>query len=155
MMQKKEKEITDRNEIDDILKKNTVCRIALSDNNKPYMIPVSYGYDDEKIYIHCAQEGRKLDIIKKNRHVCFEVSDNIGLVGGESACQYTARFRSVIGFGEIEIVIDRERIRKGLNIIMRQHTGKEEWDYKEKILGHTGMLVIRIHSVSGKKAGMK
>ena len=62
-MRRKDKEIKDKKEIESIIKRAKVCRIALSDNNMPYIIPVNYGYKNNCIYIHSASEGKKIDII--------------------------------------------------------------------------------------------
>ena len=72
-MRRKEKEIKDRKEIISILQKAKICRIGLSENNKPYIVPMNFGYKEGCLYFHCANEGRKIGIIKKNNNVCFEI----------------------------------------------------------------------------------
>ena len=153
-MRKKEKEITAKSEIEKILKNNTVCRIALSENNMPYIVPMSYGYEEGKLYLHCAKEGKKLDIIRKNSRVCFEVSDSIELIKADIPCKFSTKFRSLIGTGNIEIAEDRNMVKKGLEIIMQQHAGTEQWEFPEKIYDHVHILVIRIDNVTGKKSGI-
>ena len=71
-MRRKDKEIKDKEVIESIIKRATVCRIALSENNVPYIVPLSFGYKDNCLYFHSAPEGRKIDIIKQNNNVCFE-----------------------------------------------------------------------------------
>ena len=69
-MRRSDREIADKSEIIRIIEKCDVCRLALSQNNAPYIVPMSFGYEyaDNKltIYFHCAKEGRKLDIIREN-----------------------------------------------------------------------------------------
>ena len=72
-MRKKEREITDIGEIEKIIRKATVCRLGLALNDVPYVVPLSFGYADKTLYLHGAKEGKKLDIIRQNNRVCFEV----------------------------------------------------------------------------------
>jgi len=78
-MRRKEKEITNRPEIDTILKGAQVCRLALARENEPYLVPVFFGYDGSRLYFHTAREGRKLDFVAANNRVCFEVELNVNL----------------------------------------------------------------------------
>ena len=64
-VRRKDKEIKDKEVIESIIKRATVCRIALSENNVPYIVPLSFGYKDNCLYFHSAPEGRKIDIIKQ------------------------------------------------------------------------------------------
>ena len=76
-MRRKDKEIIDVNEKINVIKKCKVCRIGLSENNIPYIIPLNFGYKYENnlltLYFHSALEGKKLDIIKNNNNACFEI----------------------------------------------------------------------------------
>ncbi|MCK4392110.1 pyridoxamine 5'-phosphate oxidase family protein, partial [Candidatus Bipolaricaulota bacterium] len=88
-MRRRDKEITDQAQIKDILDRASVCRIALCDNNVPYIVPVNFGYAGDCLYIHCASEGRKVDILRRNPKVCFEVDIDHALVAGATPCSYT------------------------------------------------------------------
>ncbi len=153
-MRRSEKQITDQKELNEILLKNHICRIALSDNNTPYIIPVNYGYDEKYIFIHSAVEGHKLDIIRKNNKVCFEITDSIDIVAAESACDFGTKFRSVIGFGKIKIVSDSDRKINALRTIMHQHTKKNLWNFNEISVSKIVILEIKIESLTGKKSGV-
>jgi nitroimidazol reductase NimA-like FMN-containing flavoprotein (pyridoxamine 5'-phosphate oxidase superfamily) len=150
-MRRNEREITDKSEISEILASNTICRIALSRNDTPYIVPMSYGYADGAIYLHSAGEGTKIDIIRENHRVCFEVTDFVEPVPGNKACDFSVRYRSVVGFGKIEIVEDIEEKQAGLNHIMRRHTGKGEWEIPEKAVSGVTVLKITIEKISGKQ----
>jgi len=71
-MRRTEKEIENRAEIDSIIRRNQVCRVGLSEQGSPYVVPLCFGYDGESLYFHCAREGRKLDILRQNDKVCLE-----------------------------------------------------------------------------------
>src|SRR5512136_2156564 len=105
-MRKQEREIRDEAEIQEILEKGLVCRLGLYDGQYPYVVPLNYGYRNGCMYFHCAREGKKTDILKKNGRVCIEVDIDFRVVRGETPCRWTAKYRSVIGFGSARIIDD-------------------------------------------------
>jgi nitroimidazol reductase NimA-like FMN-containing flavoprotein (pyridoxamine 5'-phosphate oxidase superfamily) len=148
-MRRKDKEIGDPSEINDILKTAKTVRLAMADEGEPYIVPLNYGYHDHALYIHCAKEGRKLDILRKNPRVCFEIEGKSELVTGETACQWTMNYRSLIGYGTVEILESEEEKIAGLDILM-QHFGSFNNTYHPKHIANIVMLKITIESVTGK-----
>ena len=71
-MRRNDREIKDRKEIDGIIRRCRVCRLAMCDDGQPYIVPLNFGYDGRFLYFHAAPEGRKIDIIKRNNRVGFE-----------------------------------------------------------------------------------
>ncbi len=138
--------------IEKILKEATVCRIALFDNNYPYIVPMNYGYNNNFIYFHCAPTGKKIDLIRQNNNVGFEIELFSELVTGELACSWTTKFCSVIGQGAIEIIVDSELKQKGLDIIMQQH-GSHNNTYNKKSIAKMVLLQLTIHNVTAKIKG--
>lgn len=153
-MRRKDREITDPNEIVEIIKKCDVCRIALFDDEYPYIIPLNFGYEKTEdiinLYFHCAQTGTKLDLIKKCNKVSFEMDCSHVLVTGEQACDYTMEFESVCGTGKIEILEEDEKIN-ALNILMKQYSSKEKNTFDENLLKITTALRLTVKSITGKK----
>jgi nitroimidazol reductase NimA-like FMN-containing flavoprotein (pyridoxamine 5'-phosphate oxidase superfamily) len=129
-----------------------ICRLAIAENNIPYIVPVNYGYRNGALYIHSAPEGRKISIIEKNDMVCFEVESGVRMIPADSACGFSMAYRSVIGYGRARIIQDRSMKREALEIIMRQQTGSEGWSYSEDALGKTAVIKVEIESMSGKKS---
>lgn len=129
-MRRIDRELTETKDIIEIIEKNKVLRMAMADGKKPYIVPLNYGYtfEDGKLtfYIHCAREGRKLDILKGNNNICFETDCEHELIEAEKACGYGYRFASVIGEGTCSIVEDREEKIKGLSLLMKHQTGSEK-----------------------------
>ena len=72
-MRKVEREIRDQAEILAIMNEALVCRLGFSDEGTPYVVPMNFGLGENCLYLHCAREGRKLDILRKNDRVCFEM----------------------------------------------------------------------------------
>ena len=128
-MRRKDKEITDVDEKLNIIKKCKVCRLGLSENNAPYIIPLNYGYNFEKntltLFFHSAAEGKKLEIIKNNNNACFEIDCETKLIEAEKACNYGYAFKSIIGFGKIIVLENETEKINGLNLIMKHQTEKE------------------------------
>lgn len=151
-MRRKDKLIDDRSEIVDIISSNTICRIALSDGSNPYLVPLNYGYRNNKLYMHAAKEGRKLDIIKINNKVCFEITDSVEVVSAEKACSFSSKYRCVIGFGRVNLLTDARKKIEALNVIMAQQTKKDSWDFIESQVAKVIILEIEIDSMTGKKS---
>ena len=151
-MRRKEKEILDRAQIDAILERALVCRIALCDDSTPYILPVNFGYEDGCLYIHCALKGKKLDILKRNSMVCFEVDIDHALVVGATPCSHTFRYRSVIGFGSAVFVDNVTEKRKGLDAIVKHYSGGHP-SYSDDARAKVTILKIEIESMTGKRSG--
>jgi uncharacterized protein len=151
-MRRKEKEITDIAAIEDVLKRATVCRLGLCEDNRPYVVPVCFGYENKALYIHCAKEGKKLDIIRKNNYVCFEADIDNKLIATDRPCKWGFNYKSVIGFGRAVQVEDTEGKRKALDIIMRQFSANT-FDYPQESIRKTTIIKVEIESMTGKQSG--
>jgi uncharacterized protein len=151
-MRKTEREIEDIAAIEDILKRAYVCRLGLCEGNQPYIVPLCYGYEGKALYIHCAREGKKLDIIRKNNCVSFEVDIDNEVVKGTSACKWSFKYKSVIGFGRAVLVEDAESKRKALDIILKQFSA-DIFEYPEEAVRNTTIVKVEIESMTGKQSG--
>lgn len=152
-MRRKEREITDRKEIDEIISLGKVMHLALSDNNLPFLIPVFYAYDGTSLYFHSAKAGTKIDILKRNNNVCFEISVDNGIVESDMACDFEAKHRTVIGFGKAEFVESEDDKIAVLDRIVSQFTDKK-FEYPKGNLHATAVIRIDIESIKGKKHGV-
>ena len=151
-MRRKEKEIADIAEIEDVISRAEVCRIGLVDGDEPYIVPVFFGYERNAIYFHCAPEGRKLDLIRKNNRVCVEMETGVAIKKGEQPCGWSAAYRSVIGVGRAAILEKEEEKVHGLNVLMEHYAGSDaNVDFPK--LDVTAVVRIDIERMSGKKAG--
>ncbi|MDR2765491.1 MAG: pyridoxamine 5'-phosphate oxidase family protein [Tannerella sp.] len=151
-MRRREREITDRKEIDEILYSGKVMHLALSDDNLPFLVPVFYAYDGVSLYFHSAKAGTKIEIMKKNDNVCFEVSIDHGIVESDMACDFEAQHRTVIGFGKAEFIEADEDKIAALNRIVARFTDRK-FEFPKGNLNATAVIRINIVSVKGKKHG--
>lgn len=152
-MRRKEKEIIDKKIIEQILSNSEICRIAMIDGDKPYIVPLNYGYFDNAIYFHSAPLGKKIDILKHNNKVCFEIEFYNETIKKESPCDWSTKYRSVIGYGTVEIITDFEEKKKGLDIIMAHYRKPVNNVYKDKQVDFIVILKLIIEQITGKQSG--
>lgn len=149
-MRRKDREITERSEIEDILASAKIMHLALADNDVPFLVPLHFAFDGQAIYFHSARVGAKVEILKRNNLVCFEICDYRGVVESGLACDFEASHRTVIGLGRAHFVEeDAEKIR-ALNLIVAKFTEKK-FSYPQNKLDSTLVVRIDIESVKGKK----
>jgi uncharacterized protein len=151
-MRRKNREITDLSEIKDVLNKGKIMRIALTDGLIPFLVPVFYAYDGTAVYFHSAKAGTKVELMKKNNNICFEVSVDHGIIEDEMPCDFEAKHRTVIGIGKAVFVEDEAEKVKALNMIVGQFTSKK-FEFPENNLKATLVVRIDIASMKGKKHG--
>jgi len=153
-MRRKDREITELDTIVSIIKKCDVCRLALFDQEYPYIVPLNFGvqYDEGKIelYFHGASEGKKLDLMKQNNKVSFEMDCSHKLITEEIACNYTMEYESVIGQGIIEILSEEDKI-KALDAIMRNYSKETNFEYNDKYIKAITVLKLSVTEVFGKQ----
>ena len=153
-MRKINRLVSDKNELIEIMGRCDVCRIGFFDGEFPYIVPMNFGFDYSDgltLYFHCAPEGRKLDIIRENNKVCFEMDCSHQLKTGELACQYSMNYECIIGEGEIFIVEDKEEKINGLHLLMKQYGRTADLHYDDKVLSRTVVLKINATDFTGKK----
>ncbi len=151
-MRRKEKEIVDRAAIEAVILSSRVCRLGMACDNRPYVVPLCFGYENNTLYLHCAREGKKIDILRNNHAVCFEFDSDYQVIEAGEACEWGMKYRSVIGFGKASFIDDPESKRKALDIIMRQYSDRGH-EYTERALGNTAVIKIDIEEMTGKESG--
>lgn len=151
-MRRKEREITDRAAIDEILGRATICRLGLADDGEPYVVPLCFGYDGEALFFHSATSGRKIDMIGRNSRVCFEVDVDQEIVEAAEACGWTMKYRSVIGFGRARFIDDPVEREEGLHTLMR-HYSDEAFTMARGAMAKTLVIKVEIESMTGKESG--
>ena len=155
-MRRRDKEIIDTEDKINLINQYKVCRLGLSENNQPYVVPLNYGYSFEEgiltLFFHGAKEGKKAGIMKNNNKACFEIDGDDKLIEGKKACKYGYAFKSIIGFGEITILENKEEKNDGLNKIMKHQTGKEiEYEFTEEELKSVMVYKMEVREFTGKQ----
>ena len=153
-MRRKEKEIKDKKEIEQIFKEAHVCRLGMVDGKIPYIVPMNFGYRDNILYFHSALSGRKIDILKNNPDICFEIDIPGDLINSEKACSWSMNYRSLMGEGKVIFISDEDEKADALNIIMGHYSGNTNWDINMKMIKNTSVFKVKIGSVSAKRSGI-
>jgi uncharacterized protein len=154
-MRRKDRRISDREDLRSILSKADACRLAFAVGDIPYIVALSFGYSWEGdlplLYFHCARAGRKLDMMRANPRVCFELDADREVQAGVAPCDWTTRYASIVGYGTLsEITGDAER-RAGLDLVLRHYGWDGEGDYAAAALGATIVLELRVDELCGKR----
>ena len=151
-LRRKDLEIHDPEIIEQILSEGVVCRLVMNDGEVPYLLPFNYGYKDHCIYIHSAPEGKKIDLLKMDNKVRFEITSIAELITGEAACDWAMKYRSVIGIGEVEILTDSKDKIDGLNVLMKHNGFTGDFEYHEKHLANVVILKLMIQEMTAKQS---
>ncbi|MBI1921385.1 MAG: pyridoxamine 5'-phosphate oxidase family protein [Geobacter sp.] len=154
-MRKQNKRITDADVIIDLLKSCHVGRLGtMGSDGWPMVKPLNFAWHEGSIYFHCALEGEKLEDIRRDSRVCFEVDLPIAYVKGtaENPCRAEYLYRSVILRGRDSLVESRAEKVLALNALMHKYQPEGEWrDYPEEKLDITGIVRIDIEDMCGKE----
>jgi hypothetical protein len=147
------RKITDRNTFEEILLDAPYLRLALCDEGRPYIVPVSFGYRDGTIYLHSSRKGMKIDILGKNNKVCFETDAYYGLLPSDEPCSYFMKYRSVVGFGTASILEKEDEIKAGLSVVIERYHDKE-YNIDDLDPGEVAIIRIDIQELHGREYGM-
>lgn len=148
--------VQERKQIDDIIQQNKVCYIGLIDKEGfPYVIPMNFGYSDDIVYLHSAQEGGAIEALKENPNVCVTFCTEPLLVhqNEEVACSYRMKGSSVICRGKVSFENDYDEKVKALDVIMKQYTDRT-FVYSEPAVRNVLIWKIPIDKVSTKIFGV-
>jgi hypothetical protein len=149
-MRRSEREVTDAEEMQDILSRATVGHLGLADAGTPYLVPLCFGHEPGRIYFHCAAEGRKLHIIRRNPRACFQADVDFRHVPSpQKPCASTMHYRSVMAFGRVHVVEHPAEKVHGLDLITR-HYSDRSGPYPDPVLQRTTVLRLDVERITGK-----
>jgi nitroimidazol reductase NimA-like FMN-containing flavoprotein (pyridoxamine 5'-phosphate oxidase superfamily) len=157
LMRRKDKEISEIGELHRILDEASVLRLAMVEEGRPYVVPLTFAREGDDLWIHCAAEGRKVRCLGRDPAVCVEVDRFGDLVRGsdDDPCTgWTVTYESVIGFGEAQVVDDESEKVRGLTAIMRKFSGRDEWAFSTDGLSETTVIRVHVASLTGKRSGL-
>jgi nitroimidazol reductase NimA-like FMN-containing flavoprotein (pyridoxamine 5'-phosphate oxidase superfamily) len=153
-MRRKDKEITTPEIINEILQSAEFCNIGLVDKDEAYIVPVNFAYHNGDILVHSAANGRKIEILTKNNKVSFQITHQASIQTGPNPCNWTTRYRSLMGKGTLKIETDKAQKTEALDRIMIKYGWKNgEIVYDEASLSRICILKLHIESISGKQSG--
>lgn len=150
-MRRKEKEVTSREWMMEVLEKGVWMDFAMAGKDGwPYIVPLNYGFKDNFIIIHGAREGKKIDLLRENNKIAFNLSIDAEVVRNkDNPAEFSMKYRSVSGQGVASFIEDLDEKKEALKILMRQYDGPTE-PMPEGVLKATAVIKIQITEMTGK-----
>jgi nitroimidazol reductase NimA-like FMN-containing flavoprotein (pyridoxamine 5'-phosphate oxidase superfamily) len=151
----RKKIITNREEIEKIIKKCKVIFVGMSVGDEPYVLPFNFGYKDGIFYIHGTPEGKKIDYLKANPQVCIslEIDSELFVRHETMACSYSMTYTSIVAYGKAEFIDDFDSKVEAFNIIMSQYTGRS-FTYSKPSIDNVAVIRIPCHEITGHIRGV-
>jgi nitroimidazol reductase NimA-like FMN-containing flavoprotein (pyridoxamine 5'-phosphate oxidase superfamily) len=160
-MRRGEKEIRDREILDELLGNAPVCRLGLAPCRNsagddrahagyPYVVPVHFVHAEGRIYIHSARTGKKISMLGENPRVCVEIDEFLGLKTAARACDFGTRFHSLVAFGTARIVEEAQDKRRALKLLMDKYAGRS-FDFLDREIEKVAIVEIQLEAVTGKQ----
>ena len=154
-MRRTDREVTDYNEMEEIIRSCQVCHMAMVDQGNPYSVTVNFGYERKEqqfiLFVHCAAQGRKIDILKQNPKVFITMDHNHELVKGNEACSYGWKYESIMAEGKVEFLASEAEKRSGLDAIMRQYETHTVFTYPDRAVERVTVLRIALQQITAKR----
>lgn len=153
-MRRAEREVTDRGQLLEIIGRCTCCRVAFSDPEGAYIVPLSFAFvpgQPDRFYFHGAKEGRKASLIAKRPKVGFELDCAYELVAGQSGCKYSCRYQSIVGTGVIGEVQDLEEKKQALSALMRQYEPSRSFAFTDEQAQAVAVYRLDVAAMTGKQ----
>ena len=153
-MRRHDREITDKNEILEIMNLCDVCRLAFKDGDYPYILPLNFGIEEKAghiiLYFHSALEGYKTELIKRDNRVSFEMDCRHELKYDDEKGYCTMAYESVIGRGRIEVLPNDEK-ENALRKIMGHYHHSEDTYFNPAAIPRTLVYMLMIEEMTAKR----
>ena len=153
-MRRKDREVTQKEDLIEILDSCKTACVAMIDKDSPYVIPLSYGYDLGEdglvLYFHCAKEGRKIEILTNNNKVCFTIFSEGEPIHSETPCNSGYYYSSIIGNGRVEFIKEPDEKKYALKR-MFAHQAKRNVDFTDEQASTVSVFKIVSKDYTGKR----
>jgi len=135
-----------------LLENQSVGRLAMDNNGKPYIVPLHYLYETWKIYFHSRKDGLKISCLLANPRVCFEVDELISISRGAIACNFSTNYRSVLAFGTARIMEESAEKAAVTNRLVEKYAqGNSFKAPSEEALANVAIVEISVTEMTGKE----
>lgn len=156
-MRRSDRAVTDKARLESIFGAADSCRLGFAVGGEPYVVALCFGHEWKGelpiLYFHCARAGRKLEMMRANPRVCFELDCRREATTASEPCGWSMRYESVVGYGTLEEVADEAGRRAGLDLVMRHYGWDGSGAYAVKALASTAVLRLRVGELIGKARG--
>lgn len=160
-MRRNDREVTELHDIIEIMKRCDVCRLALHDEDYPYILPLNFGVKADKenqtvtLYFHSALEGHKIELMQQNRHASFEMDCRHELQYKAEQGMCTFAFESIIGQGTIRMIDDKNEKLQALDILMDHYYPGENKYFNPAAIPRTAVYCLEVEHMTGKRKVLK
>ena len=148
---KPSKQISDPAEVRAILARGNLLHLAMCREGQPYVVPMNYGYEQGRIYLHTGPRGLKMELLAANPRVSFAVCEGVEFIPAGQPCKWDTRYRSVVGLGAASLVQDPAEKLLGLRAIARACGHRDEGEMPAEKVRMVAVLRIDIDHLSGKR----
>lgn len=145
------KDIKELHKLEEIISKCKICRVGMVDGDVPYVLAMNFGYKDQTVWLHCAKEGKKIDILKRNNKVCLEFDTDHKLFARHEhvACSWRFAYRSVLVHGNAILIDNYDDKIKALNVFMKNYSDRE-FEYSKPAVDNILIIKIPVESITGR-----
>ena len=155
-MRRKDREITNLDEVIDILDHTDVIRLAMNNGDFPYIVPVNFCYEltanNQLIfYIHGAKVGTKVELLRKNPLLSFELDAEHQLIPKERACKYSFNYASIIGNGYATFIEEPTAKMAALQVMMNKFAPNKTFSFTESDVKPVIVIKIEVQAYTAKK----
>lgn len=149
-MRRKDKEVTSREWMLDVLREGLYAEVALTGPEGPYVVPVNYGFEEGRFIFHGAPEGLKFSMILADPRVCFNVVTDTELIRDDlDPSEYSMKYKSVTGRGRARLPEDLAEKRAALQAVMKHYSGPLE-PMPDSLLARTAVFIVDVGEMTGK-----
>lgn len=153
-MRRKDREVTDFDEIIKIVDACQIVRLGLADGDFPYIVPVNFAYQVQDgtlyLYIHGAMAGRKYELLQKSPLCSFEMDIPLKMDCIYEAKDVTMRYQSVMGKAEAEFLYGEERRRAIDEVIMNRYEETRHFEYNHAAVERTAVIRLKATELTAK-----
>jgi nitroimidazol reductase NimA-like FMN-containing flavoprotein (pyridoxamine 5'-phosphate oxidase superfamily) len=148
--------IENREEINKLIRTCKTCYLAMSENDRPYVLPMNFALDGNTVILHSAQFGRMWDTLKKNSKVCINwtLGEELAWQDERVGCSYRVKSKSAIVEGNVEIVNEYDEKVRCLELLMAQYSDRE-FKFNAPAVKNVGIIKVKIQHISAKEFGAK
>ena len=147
--------IKNREEIEAVINACKTCYVSMSDNNKPYVLPMNFALDGDYVILHSAQSGRMWETIKKNPWICINwtLGEELAWQDVRVGCSYRVKSKSVLVEGSVEFIDDYDEKYRLLSVLMAQYSDRE-FNFGKPSVVNVGIIKVLMEKVSAKDFGV-
>ncbi|MFV0265688.1 MAG: pyridoxamine 5'-phosphate oxidase family protein [Draconibacterium sp.] len=148
--------IEKKDEIEEVIRACKTCYLAMSVDDKPYVLPMNFALDGEVVILHSAPKGRMWESIQKNPNVCINwtLGEELAWQDVQVGCSYRVKSKSVVLEGTVEFIDDFDEKYRCLELLMKQYSDRE-FKFGTPAVKNVGIFKVHISALGAKEFGAK